>query len=192
MMLKGQKASNIRPGNSFSEDGFKSWSAVPNWRANRSLRTEMMVERFAEVRLLSEFRNAGVPIVRMRPAVVALREEFNQAHPLAHALPYLEERGRELVLKVQQEVGLEKQLQLVVVRNGQLQLATPTDHFIQSVDFADSGVVQRMHPLPDLKLVWLDPLGSSANQSSGVCRPRSSPSRLARATPPNSSRTSMS
>lgn len=113
---------------------------------------------FTEARLLSEFRDAGVPIVRMRPAVVALREQFGQLYPLAYALPYLEDRGRELVLQVQEKVGLEKQLQLVVVRNGQLVLAMQTDQFVRSVDFADVGIVQRMHPLPDLKLVWLDPL----------------------------------
>ena len=94
----------------------------------------------------------------MRPAVEGLRETFDQKHPLAYALPYLEERGRELVLKVQKEVGLEKQLQLVVIRNGQLALTTQTDRFVRSVDFGDHGVVQRMHPLPDLELVWLDPL----------------------------------
>jgi uncharacterized protein (DUF433 family) len=113
---------------------------------------------FTETRLLSEFRESGVPIVRMRPAIVALREQFNQLYPLAHALPYLEEHGRELVLRIQEQVGLEKQLQIVVVRNGQLALTTQTDQFIRSVDFADQPVVQRMHPLPDLDLVWLDPL----------------------------------
>ncbi len=113
---------------------------------------------FTEARLLSEFRGAGVPIVRMRPAVVALREQFDQLYPLAHALPYLEERGRELVLKIQERVALERQLRLVVVRNGQLVLATQTDQFVRSVDFSTEGVVSRMHPLPDIELVWLDPL----------------------------------
>jgi uncharacterized protein (DUF433 family) len=113
---------------------------------------------FTEARLLSEFRGAGVPIVRMRPAVIALREQFDQLYPLAHALPYLEERGRELVLKIQERVALDKELRLVVVRNGQLVLATQTDQFVRSVDWGDEGVVARMHPLPDLELVWLDPL----------------------------------
>lgn len=113
---------------------------------------------FTEARLLSEFRFAGIPIIRMRPAVEELRKQFDKRHPLAHALPYLEEQGRELVLKIQQQVGLEKQLQLVVVRNGQLVLTDHTDLFVRSVDFADREVVQRMHPLPDLEHVWLDPL----------------------------------
>lgn len=113
---------------------------------------------FTEARLLSEFRDAGIPMQRMRPAVEGLREQFGQLYPLAYALPFLEEKGRELVLRIQHEVNLETQLQLVVVRNGQLVLATQTDHFIRSVDFGSSGVVERMHPLPDLEHVWLDPL----------------------------------
>lgn len=113
---------------------------------------------FTEARLLSEFRDAGIPIQRVRPAVEGLREQFDQLYPLAHALPYLEEKGRELVLKIQEQVELETQLQLVVVRNGQLVLTTQTDQFVRSVDFGSKGIVERMHPLPDLKHVWLDPL----------------------------------
>jgi len=113
---------------------------------------------FAEARLLSEFRDAGIPIQRMRPAVEELRAQFNQLYPLAHARPYIEERGKELVLKVQEKVGLEKQLRLVVIRSGQLALTTEADQFVRSVDFGDEGVVQRMHPLPDLQHVCLDPL----------------------------------
>lgn len=112
---------------------------------------------FTEARLLSEFRDAGIPIQRMRPAVEGLREQFDQRYPLAHALPYLEEKGRELVMRIQDQVGLEKELRLVVVRNGQLVLTTQTDQFVRSVDFGTMGVVQRMHPLPDLEHVWLDP-----------------------------------
>jgi hypothetical protein len=113
---------------------------------------------FTETRLLSEFRDAEIPIQRMRPAVEVLREQFDQLYPLAHALPYLEERGRELVHRVQERVGLDKHLQLVVVRSGQLVLTTQTDQFVRSVDFGSEGFVERMHPLPDLEHVWLDPL----------------------------------
>lgn len=113
---------------------------------------------FTEARLLSEFRTAGIPIQRMRPAVEKLRETFDQRYPLAHALPYIEEKGRELVQRVQEQVGLERPLHLVVVRNGQLVLTSQTEQFVRSVDFGDRGVVERMHPLPDLDLIWLDPL----------------------------------
>lgn len=60
-------------------------------------------------------------------------------------------------MRIQDQVGLEKELRLVVVRNGQLVLTTQTDQFVRSVDFGTMGVVQRMHPLPDLEHVWLDP-----------------------------------
>lgn len=113
---------------------------------------------FTEARHLSEFRAVGVSMVRMRPAVERLREIFNTQYPLAQARPWLEEQGRELVLKVQEEVGLEKQLLLVVVRNDQLALSLPTRQFVDSVDFAGTDIVQRMHPQPDLDQVWLDPL----------------------------------
>jgi uncharacterized protein (DUF433 family) len=113
---------------------------------------------FTEARLLSEFRDVGVPIVRLRPAVERLREQFDPLYPLAYALPWLEEQGREIVLRIQQKVDLDRSLQLVVVRNGQLVLTTQTRQFVDSVDFADQPFVQRMHPLPDLEQVWLDPL----------------------------------
>lgn len=113
---------------------------------------------FTEARLLSEFRDAGIPIQRMRPAVDALRERFGRLHPLAYARPYLEERGRELVLRVQEQVGLEQRLRLVVVRSGQLVLTAEADQFVRSMEFGTDGVVQRMHPMPDLSQVWLDPV----------------------------------
>jgi uncharacterized protein (DUF433 family) len=112
---------------------------------------------FTEARLLSEFRDAGVPIVRLRPAVARLREVFDQLHPLAHALPWLDHEGRELVLRVQREVGLEGRLQLVVVRNDQLVLTLPADRFVRSAEWHE-GVVRRLHPLPELDQVVLDPL----------------------------------
>lgn len=113
---------------------------------------------FTEARHLSEFRADGVSMVRMRPAVERLREIFDTQYPLALARPWLEERGRELVLKVQEEIGLERHLLLVVVRNDQLALSLPTRQFVNSVDFGGTDIVQRMHPIPDLDQVWLDPL----------------------------------
>jgi uncharacterized protein (DUF433 family) len=111
---------------------------------------------FTEARLLSEFRD-GVPMVRMRPAVARLRELFGHRYPLAHASPWLETSGKELVLRVQEEVGLISHFQLVVLRNDQLVLTLPTDRFVRSVEW-DEGVVRRLHPLPELDRVVLDPL----------------------------------
>lgn len=112
---------------------------------------------FTETRHLSEFRSEGTPMVRMRPAVERLRETFNTQYPLAYARPFLETQGRELVLRVQEEVGLEKQFLFVVARNDQLTLSLATRQFMDSVELDQRGFVQRMHPLPELDQVWLDP-----------------------------------
>jgi uncharacterized protein (DUF433 family) len=113
---------------------------------------------FTETRLLSEFRGAGVPMARMRPAVNRLREMFDEHYPLAHALPWLDTNGRELVLQVQHEVDLESRLRFVVVRNEQLVLTLPADRFVRSVEWDDHGAARRLHPLPELDHVFLDPL----------------------------------
>ena len=108
-----------------------------------------------EARLLAEFRNRDVPVQRMRPAVVQLRKEFGP-YPLAHAHPFLDVEGRELVRLVQEQVGLERQLQLVVVRNGQLVLAEVAERFRSAVEY-DGGVAERLKP--DLRTpdVVMDP-----------------------------------
>lgn len=109
-----------------------------------------------EARLLAEFRSRNVPVQRLRPAVVRLREEFGR-YPLAHARPLLDVGGRELVRAVQDEVGLEPSLQLVVVRSGQLMMAGPTQRFSASVEYTDDGVVRALRPDPRTPAVAMDP-----------------------------------
>lgn len=94
-----------------------------------------------ESRLLAEYRSRDVPVQRLRPAIVALRAEFGR-YPLAHARPFLDVEGRELVRIVQERVGLERSLQLVVVRNGQLALTAPAEQFQSAVGYADDVVAQ--------------------------------------------------
>lgn len=95
-----------------------------------------------EARLLAEFRRRRVPVQRLRPAVVRLREDFGR-YPLAHARPFLDVQGRELVRVVQEEVKLQRDLQLVVIRSGQLVLADPTERFFAAVEYTD-GVASHM------------------------------------------------
>ncbi len=92
-----------------------------------------------EARLLAEFRDMDVPVQRMRPAIVKLREEFGR-YPLAHARPFLDVDGRELVKVVQEQVGLERRLQLVVVRDGQYLLTDAAERFRSTVEY--DGPVQ--------------------------------------------------
>jgi len=108
-----------------------------------------------EARLLSEFRNRDVPVQRMRPAVVQLRKQFGP-YPLAHARPFLDVEGRELVQLVQQQVDLERRLQLVVVRNGQLVLADTAERFRSAVEY-DGGVAGRLKLDPRTPEVVMDP-----------------------------------
>lgn len=108
-----------------------------------------------EARLLAEFRSRDVPVQRLRPAIELLREEFGR-YPLAHARPFLEVEGRELIRLVQDQVGLERSLQLVVVRSGQVMLSDVSDRFASTVDY-DEGVASRMRPDPRTPDVAMDP-----------------------------------
>ena len=113
---------------------------------------------FVEARLLSEYRDAGVPLLRMRPAVERLREQFDAQYPLAHARPYLDVAGQELVLRAQEQTGLAKALHLVVVRNGRLMLAPQATRFVHSVDFGTDAVfAERIFPSVHARSVVIDP-----------------------------------
>jgi uncharacterized protein (DUF433 family) len=116
-----------------------------------------------EARLLAEFRGQRVSLQRLRPAVVRLREEFG-SHPLAHASPLLDVEGRELVRKVQDEVSLERQLQLVVVRNDQLMLDLRTERFRDAVTY-EGGVVVAIRPAARTQEVIMDPQSSFGQPS---------------------------
>ena len=117
---------------------------------------------FVETRLLAEYRDAGVPLVRMRPAVDALRNELQTPYPLASSRTWLDVHGRELVRKVQEKVKLERALSLVVVRTGQrvLYWAPAAEEFRRSVEWTDAEDAQPriLRPAADLPDVALDPL----------------------------------
>jgi uncharacterized protein (DUF433 family) len=114
---------------------------------------------FVETRLLAEFRDAGVPTVRLRPAVERLRQRLQTRYPLAHARPFLDVEGRELVWKVQESVGLEHELQIVVVRNDQIVLTDPAQRFADSASFRPTdGVVELLRPVTAIGEVVIDPL----------------------------------
>ncbi|MGH3528956.1 MAG: hypothetical protein ACRDQV_12615 [Pseudonocardiaceae bacterium] len=71
---------------------------------------------------------------RLRPAVVRLREEFG-AYPLAHARPFLDLEGRELVRHVQREVGITGEEMLVVVRSEQAMMSAPVQRFVHDLRY---------------------------------------------------------
>lgn len=109
-----------------------------------------------EARLLAEFRDRDVPLHRMRPAIVELRKEFG-TYPLAYARPFLDVEGRELVRKVQDSVGLERGLQLVVVRSGQLMLTDEAERFRGAVEYDTKGAAKLLRPQPVTPAVVMNP-----------------------------------
>lgn len=117
---------------------------------------------FVETRLLSQYRDAGVPLIRMRPAIDVLREELKTPYPLASARTWLDVDGQELVRRVQDEVDLDRSLALVVVRSGQrlLEWSKPADAFRRSVQWTDGEQAEPklIHPVTDLEDVVIDPL----------------------------------
>jgi uncharacterized protein (DUF433 family) len=108
-----------------------------------------------EARMLAEFRARNVTVQRMRPAIVKLRDEFGR-YPLAHARPFLDVDGRELVKVVQEQVGLERRLQLVVGSNGQLLLTPAAERFRSAVEY-DGPVAGLLRPDPRTPDVVMDP-----------------------------------
>jgi uncharacterized protein (DUF433 family) len=120
---------------------------------------------FVETRLLAEYRDAGVALVRMRPAVQRLRDELQTAYPLASSQTWIEPEGRELVRRVQEEVSLDRRLSLVVVRTDQrmLEWSTEAREFVRSTEWEETPhgpEVRRLRPSADIAEVSLDPLVS--------------------------------
>jgi uncharacterized protein (DUF433 family) len=119
---------------------------------------------FVETRLLSEYRDAGVPLIRMRPTVERLREELNTRYPLASAKAWLAPDGRELIRRVQDEVGLNQRL-AIVVRTGQGILAWShmADDFQRSAEWTSNSIdaqIRALRPVADIPEVSIDPLRS--------------------------------
>jgi uncharacterized protein (DUF433 family) len=118
---------------------------------------------FVEAGYLREYRVRGVSLQKMRVVVQRLRERLGVPYPLAHARPYL--AARDIVLEVQDDIGLDSGLAMVRrVRDGQLALAPRAQDFYEKVEFApgagrdhDDEAV-RLRPDAAAPQVVLDPL----------------------------------
>lgn len=116
---------------------------------------------YVETRLLSEYRGAGVPIIRLRPAVLRLREQFGTRYPLAHAKPWLEPEGRDLVWVAQDDARLDRELCMVIyVGSGQLALAPAVERFTDAATFTEDGgaKVATSFDVPGFDGVSINPL----------------------------------
>jgi uncharacterized protein (DUF433 family) len=142
-------------------DGYSRGGRVypPVIREDRSDDETVSWGEFVETRLLAGYRARGVSLQRLRPAVLLLRREFGTPYPLATAQLYLDVAGRELVMQVQDQTGLDRPLWLVVVRSGQLVLADPAQQFLDRAEFAGDGrTVTGLRTEVDTPDVRIDPL----------------------------------
>lgn len=111
---------------------------------------------FVETRLIAEYRSRGVAVVRMRPAIMALRREFETDYPLATARPFLNEDGWDLVLRVQDETVLSPSLRFVVRTNQGVMLSMEVQRFQQDAEYEETDEVRRIR-LFGASNVVLDP-----------------------------------
>lgn len=118
---------------------------------------------FVETRLLAEYRDRGVPLIKMRPAIERLREELGE-YPLASARMWLDVEGQELVRRAQEDVGLDPLLALVEVRTGQavIDWTKPADDFRRSIEWTKANGTppqpRLIRPYPDIKDVVVNPV----------------------------------
>jgi uncharacterized protein (DUF433 family) len=111
---------------------------------------------FVEAGFLREYRRTHkVPMAELRAFIDRLREGFHVPYPLADRRPFV--AGRQLVLKAQDEAGLDPEFQLVVAVSGQLLLTYPSEAFIRRVEWS-GDVATGWRPDPnDESPVWIKP-----------------------------------
>jgi uncharacterized protein (DUF433 family) len=114
----------------------------------------------AEAYALAAFREAGVPMQRIRPAIEALARELGLEHALAGRRLYTD--GAEVLYDFAQHAGDtpegESARELVVVRNNQRVFSEVVELYLQRIDFADDGYA-RLIRLPQYRVaeVTVDP-----------------------------------
>jgi uncharacterized protein (DUF433 family) len=101
----------------------------------------------AEGFVLSAFRQAGVPLQRIRPAIARLQEDLGIPHVLASRSLYTD--GAEVLYDYAEGSGGTAEGQsareLVVVRNDQLVFHDVVDACLRRIDFASDGWARVIH-----------------------------------------------
>jgi uncharacterized protein (DUF433 family) len=109
---------------------------------------------FVECRFLAEYREAGVPMLHMRPVVEKLRRQLKTNYPLASAQLWLSPQGREIVARIQGELGDELEPSLYVVRTDDpllpIEWTPPSRRFKDALKW--SGEAENAVPV----LVWAE------------------------------------
>ncbi|MDH2425296.1 DUF433 domain-containing protein [Sphaerisporangium sp. TRM90804] len=94
----------------------------------------------AEGYALAAFRQAGVPLQRIRPAIDALQRELGLAHALASRRLFTD--GAEVLYDYAEHAGDDSTRELVVVRNNQRVFSEIVADYLRRVDFAPDGYAQ--------------------------------------------------
>lgn len=146
-------------------DGDRRFERVmePLIRPERTGETDVTWGEFVEAGFLCVCRNKRLPIERLRPLIVALREELQTPYPLAQARPLYSD-GRQLLWREQQSLGIERELFLVVEGSRedayQLVLAPVARQFFERVEFEppnEGGVAAKWFPWQEHRRIVLDP-----------------------------------
>lgn len=107
----------------------------------------------AEAYALAAFRQAGVPMQRIRPAIDALHRELGLEYALASQRLFTD--GAEILYDYAQHADGtpegESARELVVVRNNQRVFADVVARYLRRVDFAADGYAQLIH-LPQYRV----------------------------------------
>lgn len=93
---------------------------------------------FVETRLLAEFRST-IPMINLRPAVQRLRDYFGKPNPLAYARPFLSSEGKNLLLRVQGESELDRELWIALPSEQSVLLSPAATRFTRATHFPDNS-----------------------------------------------------
>ncbi len=99
----------------------------------------------AEGMVLAAIRRAGVPMQRIRPAILALQEEIGIEHALASSRLYTD--GAELLYDLAERTGsLAETKELVVVRSGQRVFTEIVASYLTRITYGEDGYAVLLHP----------------------------------------------
>ena len=116
----------------------------PLIRAERNGSDTVTWGEFVEARMIAEYRDHGVDVFRLGPAITALREAFRAPHPLAISGPFGDAESRRMVQRVQDGVNLDPCLSLVVSNGRTVVLSPEVARFARVAEFGADGVVERI------------------------------------------------
>lgn len=97
----------------------------------------------AEGMVLAAIRQTGVPMQRIRPALLALQEEIGLAHALASRRLFSD--GAEVLYDLAGPTATDRGHELVVIRSGQRVFSDVVADYLQRIEYGPDGYARRLH-----------------------------------------------